>query len=155
MIRILFILLLALSPAHAAENVAATYPQAKSFFPEADRFGEFEGEPRAAPAYLGSTLLGWVFLTNDVLRIPAYSGKPINSLVGFDISGKIRGIAIVQHEEPILAVGISEERLKAFADQYRGKHVFDRIAIGAERPGHVAIDTISGALMRPIGGGSR
>jgi len=163
MIRILFIFLLALAPAHADErhagerhaddehaaevHVAEAYPQAKSFFPEADRFGALEGEPRAAPAYLGSTLLGWVFLTNDVLRIPAYSGKPINSLVGFDISGKIRGIAIVQHEEPILAVGITEQRLKSFADQYRGKNVFDRIAIGAERPGHVAIDTISGATM--------
>jgi len=147
MVRIFLILLLALSSAHAAENIADAYPQAKSFFPEADRFGELEGTPRAAPAYLGSTLLGWVFLTNDVLRIPAYSGKPINSLVGFDLSGKIRGIAIVAHEEPILAVGISEERLKAFADQYRGKNVFDRIAIGAERPGHVAIDTISGATM--------
>ena len=150
MARILAALLLVLAaglhPA-CAEDVAAAYPQAKSFFPEADRFGELEGEPRAAPAYQGEKLLGWVFLTNDVLRIPAYSGKPINSLVGFDLSGKIRGIAIVEHQEPILAVGISEERLKAFADQYRGKSVFDNIAIGAPRPGHVAIDTISGATM--------
>ena len=113
------LLAFALLPAHAAQSVVDAYPQAKSFFPEADRFGELEGEPRAAPAYLGGTLLGWVFLTNDVVRIPAYSGKPINSLVGFDIRGRIRGIAIVEHQEPILAVGISEQRLKAFADHGR------------------------------------
>jgi NosR/NirI family nitrous oxide reductase transcriptional regulator len=141
------LLALVLCSARAAQSVADAYPQAKSFFPEADRFGELEGEPRAAPAYHGGTLLGWVFLTNDVLRIPAYSGKPINSLVGFDLTGRIRGIAIVEHQEPILAVGISEQRLKAFADQYRSKSVFDNIAIGAPRPGHVAIDTISGATM--------
>jgi len=148
--RILAVILLALAaglqPARA-EDVAATYPQAKSFFPEADRFGGFEGTPRAAPAYQGDKLLGWLFLTSDVVRIPAYSGKPINSLVGFDLSGKIRGIAIVAHEEPILAVGISEQQLHAFTDQYRGKSVFDRVTIGAPRPGYVAVDTISGATI--------
>ena len=130
-----------------AEDAAAAYPQAKSFFPEADRFGEFEGSPRAAPAYEGGKLVGWLFLTSDVVRIPAYSGKPINSLVGFDLSGTIRGIAIVGHEEPILAAGVSEAQLHAFTDQYRGKSVFDRVTIGAPRPGYVAIDTISGATI--------
>jgi NosR/NirI family transcriptional regulator, nitrous oxide reductase regulator len=130
-----------------AADVATDFPQARTFFPEADRFGEFEGTPRAAPVYRGDRLLGYVFLTGDVVRIPAYSGKPIDTLVGFDLGGHITGLAIVQHEEPILAVGIGEDRLRAFTDQYRGKHVLDRIAIGAERPGHVAIDTISGATI--------
>jgi hypothetical protein len=146
--RILAALLLALALAPArAQDIAATYPQARSFFPEADRFGALEGTPRAAPAYKGGAVIGWLFLTSDVVHIPAYSGKPINSLVGFDVSGKIRGIAIVQHEEPILAVGVSEARLHAFSDQYRGKSVFDRVTIGAPRPGYVAVDTISGATM--------
>jgi polyferredoxin len=137
---------LAAPGAHAAD-VAAEYPQVRSFFPDADRFGPFEGTPPAARVYRGEQLLGYAFLTNDVVRIPAYSGKPINTLVGFDVGGHITGLAIVNHEEPILAVGISEERLRAFTDQYRGKSVLDRIAIGAERPGHVAIDTISGATI--------
>ena len=130
-----------------AADLAETYPQVREFFPAADRFGSLEGTPRAAPVYRGQELLGYVFLTNDAVRIPAYSGRPINSLVGFDRDGRITGVAIVQHEEPILAVGISEERLKAFADQYRGKSVFDRLVVGAARPGHVAIDTISGATI--------
>lgn len=130
-----------------AEDVATLHPQVRSFFPEADRFGPFEGTPPAARVFRGQELLGYAFLTNDVVRIPAYSGKPINTLVAFDVGGHITGLAIVHHEEPILAVGITEERLKAFTDQYRGKSVLDRIAIGAERPGHVAIDTISGATI--------
>ena len=146
---ILFVLLVALLAVGGvrAANVAATYPQARTFFPDADRFGDLEGAPRAAPVYRGERLLGYVFLTGDVVRIPAYSGKPINTLVGFDLAGRITGLAIVQHEEPILAAGISEARLHAFTDQYRGKSVFDRVTIGAVREGHVAVDAISGATI--------
>jgi polyferredoxin len=142
-------LLLACTPLGAArgQDVATLYPQAREFFPDADRLGAFEGDPVAAPAYRGERLLGYLFLTNDVVRIPAYSGKPINTLVGFDLAGRITGIAVVQHEEPILAVGISEQRLKAFTDQYRGKSVFDKITVGAPREGYVAVDTISGATI--------
>ncbi|MCC6608152.1 MAG: 4Fe-4S binding protein [Burkholderiales bacterium] len=143
------VLLLAAAPLGAArgEDIAARYPQAREFFPTADRFGATEGDPPAAPVYRGDALLGYVFLTNDVVRIPAYSGKPINTLIGFDVAGRITGVAIVQHEEPILAVGISEARLKAFTDQYRGKSVFDKITIGGPREDYVAVDTISGATI--------
>lgn len=148
----LFVILAALLAVPAFADVAAEYPQAKGWFPEAERFGPFEGEaegrPRAAPAYAaGGAVAGYVFLTSDVVRIPAYSGHPINSLVGVDASGRIRGVAIVGHQEPILAVGISEERLRAFNDQYVGKSVFDRVVVGSERPGAVSVDTISGATI--------
>ncbi|MFO1361849.1 MAG: 4Fe-4S binding protein [Burkholderiales bacterium] len=130
-----------------AADVATEYPQVRTFFPAADRFGPFEGTPPAAAAYRGGELLGYAFLTSDVVRIPAYSGKPINTLVGFDLAGRITGLEIVQHEEPILAAGITEERLRAFTAQYRGKSVFDRVTIGAPRAGHVAVDAISGATI--------
>lgn len=146
---ILAALLLACAQVGAAygEDTADVYPQARTFFPEADRFGAFEGEPPAAPVYRGDRLEGYLYLTNDVVQIPAYSGKPINTLVGFDLAGRITGIAIVHHEEPILAVGITEARLKAFTDQYRGKSVFEPITVGAPRPGYAAVDTISGATI--------
>ncbi len=129
------------------QDIGAAYPQAKAWFPEADRFGPLEGAPRAATVYAGSHAIGYVFLTSDAVRIPAYSGQPINSLVGLDLTGRIRGVAIVEHEEPILAVGIRDADLRAFSDQYRGKSAFERITIGAERPGYTAIDTISGATI--------
>jgi len=138
---------LALAAPAAAQGIAERYPQAKSFFPQATRFGALEGEPRAAPVYRDDALIGYLFLTGDLVRIPAYSGKPINTLVGFDLEGRLTGIAIVEHQEPILAVGVTEERLHAFADQYRGKRVFDKVTVGAPRPGYVTVDTISGATI--------
>jgi NosR/NirI family transcriptional regulator, nitrous oxide reductase regulator len=142
------LLVATLFAAPALADIGATYPQARGWFPEAVRFGVLEGEPRAAPAYDGrGAIAGYVFLTDDVVRIPAYSGRPINSLVGIDVAGRIRGVVIVEHHEPILEIGVSEERLRAFSEQYRGKSVLERIVVGAERPGAISVDTISGATI--------
>jgi polyferredoxin len=130
-----------------AADFADRYPQVRGFFPQGDRFGELEGEPPAAPVYRGKSLLGYAYLSTDVVQIPAYSGKPISMLVGFDISGHITGVEIVQHEEPILVIGITNERLQQFARQYVGKSVYDKIVIGGTREGYVTIDAISGATI--------
>ena len=121
------------APAHS-QTVDELYPQVKDFFPQADRFGEIEGKPPAAAVYRGERLLGYAYLTTDIIRIPAYSGHPINTLVGFDVDGRIVGIRIVEHQEPILLVGVSEERLHQFVSQYRGKSVFDHIVGGIDHP---------------------
>ncbi len=140
-------LLLGLAPPAHGQTIDELYPQVKEFFPQADRFGPIEGEPPAAAIYRGQRLLGYAYLTSDIIRIPAYSGHPINTLVGFDVDGRVVGIRIVEHQEPILLVGISEERLHRFVSQYRGKSVFDRFAIGAGGAGDTVIDAISGATI--------
>jgi len=143
---VLFLFLGMTAPAHA-ETIDELYPPVRDFFPQADRFGALEGKPPAAAVYRGQRLLGYAYLTDDVIRIPAYSGHPINTLVGFDLQGRITGLRIVEHQEPILVVGISEERLQRFVSQYKDKSVFDRVVIGAGADGDVAIDTISGATI--------
>jgi NosR/NirI family nitrous oxide reductase transcriptional regulator len=121
---------------------------AREFFPQANRVGEFEGDPLAAPVYRGDQLLGYVLRTTDVVRIPAYSGEPITLLVGFDLAGSITGLEIIKHEEPILVVGVSEQDLKHYADQYRGVSVLGKVKIGgAPREGYVTIDGITGATI--------
>jgi NosR/NirI family nitrous oxide reductase transcriptional regulator len=135
----------ATSYAHGT-GIVDRYPAAREFFPQATDFGELQGTPPAAAVYQGEHLLGYVFLTKDVFQIPAYSGKPINSLVGIDTQGRITGVRIVAHEEPILVVGVTPKHLRQFTDQYRGKSVSDHIAIGGSmRRGDVVIDSISGA----------
>jgi len=120
----------------------------RKFFPQADRVGEFEGDPLAAPVYQGDQLLGYVLRTTDIVRIPAYSGEPITLLVGFNLAGSITGLEIIKHAEPILVVGISEQDLKHYADQYRGVSVLGKVKIGgAPREGYVTVDGITGATI--------
>jgi NosR/NirI family transcriptional regulator, nitrous oxide reductase regulator len=132
---------------------AATLPAdqqalALSFFPGADRISELEGTPPAAAVFRGNTLEGYVFLTDQVVRIPAYSGEPISVLVGFDVAGEITGVRIVAHQEPILVVGITEDNLAAYVNQYTDKSVFQHFKVGGqERPGYVTVDGISGATI--------
>ena len=119
---------------------------ALKYFPQADRVGEFEGTPLAAPVYVGEQLLGYVLRTTDVAPIPAYSGEPITLLVGINLDGRITNVEITEHSEPILDAGVSELDLKYFIYQFGDITVQDRVKLGgAEREGYVTIDGISGA----------
>jgi hypothetical protein len=141
------IILICLGGLAAAADLPFIYPQMRGIFQDAEAYGGFEGLPPSVPVYKAGKVIGYLFLSDDVLRIPAYSGKPINTLIGIDTEGRIVGLAIVHHDEPILAVGITQERLNRYVAQYEGKSVFDKVIVGAPRPGHVNIDGISGATI--------
>lgn len=144
--RVLLLLLLAgMARAAGADPV---FDHAHRFFPNADRVGEFAGEPLAAPVYQDEQLLGYVVRTTDIAPIPAYSGKPITLLVGLDLRGTITGLQILEHSEPILVVGVSEQDLKRYVDQYQGVSVLERVKLGgSEREGYVTVDSITGATI--------
>lgn len=147
----LLLLLTLVVPVVGMADTLQDYPQARELFPQADRFGPFEGEPRAAEVHQGDELLGYLLLTNDIAPIPAYSGKPINHLVGMDLQGRLLGSYVIEHHEPILLAGIPEERLHRFAAQYKGKHVTDRVRVGSgTREGFVNVDGVSGATVTVI-----
>ncbi|HSH29704.1 MAG TPA: FMN-binding protein [Thiohalobacter sp.] len=141
----LLLALLCIRPVPAALPDAELVQQ---FFPESDGFGEYEGEPPAAKVFQGKRQLGYVFRTLPIAPIPAYSGKPIDMLVGLDMDGNITGVRVIEHHEPILLVGIPESSLDEFTDQYRGKSVEDRLKVGAgSREGYVNIDAVTGATV--------
>ena len=132
---------------HAGEDASSELP-VRFVFPQADRAGALTGSPPAAEVYAHDKLIGYAFLTDQILPIPAYSGKPITTLVGLDLQGTITGVRILKHEEPILQAGISERDLHRFISQYPGKHAADRIQVGQQqREGYLNIDGISGATI--------
>ena len=142
------ILLFTVSAGVLADDTLETYPEIRNFFPALTRVGDIAGEPPAAPVYQKNKLLGYVFSTQEIAPIPAYSGKPINILVGLNLYGNITGLKIIEHHEPILLVGVSEKQLKEYIDQYKDVNIFDRVRVGAEKKtGSVSIDTISGATI--------
>lgn len=97
-------------------------------------------------------LVGYVFLSTDIVDIPAYSGKPVVTLIGMDTKGIITGIRILRHSEPILLVGIPEGELTKFTKQYVGKFVGSKIEIGSTEgeEGTIGVDAISGATVTVI-----
>jgi len=139
------VLLAIMSGAIRADPV---FDMAERYFPQADSVGAFEGDPLAAPVHQGERLLGYVIRTTDIAPIPAYSGEPITLLVGLDLEGRIAGLDILKHSEPILVVGISEQDLKHYIDQYQGVSVLERVKLGgAEREGYATFDGITGATI--------
>jgi polyferredoxin/Na+-translocating ferredoxin:NAD+ oxidoreductase RnfG subunit len=121
---------------------------ALQYFPQATHIGEFEGEPLAAAVYRDEEVLGYLMRTTDIAPIPAYSGEPITLLVGLDLVGQITGLKITEHSEPILVVGISDQDLEHYVEQYRGVTVDKKVKLGgSEREGYVTIDGISGATI--------
>jgi NosR/NirI family transcriptional regulator, nitrous oxide reductase regulator len=123
-------------------------------FPAAVHFSDRKGRPAYVEAYGEdkTTVLGYVFLSTDIVDIPAYSGKPVVTLIGMDIKGVITGIKILRHSEPILLVGIPESELTKYIKQFIGKHAWDKIEIGSARKdaGYIGVDAISGATVTVI-----
>jgi NosR/NirI family nitrous oxide reductase transcriptional regulator len=124
--------------------------------PGADSFSPRKGKPAYVEAYRSDagqkTLLGYVFLSTDIVDIPAYSGKPVITLIGMDTKGIITGTLILRHSEPILLLGIPETVLTKFVKQYLGKFVGDKIEIGRSREGDgfIGLDAITGATVTVI-----
>lgn len=148
LVSVLFIVVAA---AAEAATIDETYPAVKSFFPDATRFGEISGDPPAAPVYRGDDIIGYAFASNDVVKIPAYSGKPVNLLLGLSTDGKITGAKVLEHHEPILLVGIPEQSLFDFAAKYVGRSVTEHVKVGAgKRKGFTNIDAITGATVTVI-----
>lgn len=82
-------------------------------------------------AYRGERLLGYLFLSTDLVDIPAYSGKPIVTLIAIDPKGIILDAAVVHHSEPILLVGIPPSALDDFLSQYIGHCICDQFEVAS------------------------
>ena len=133
-------------------DCAAVFPGAVSFSP---RKGQPPYVEAYGPAHNGEAhgpLLGYVMLSTDITDTPAYSGKPVVTLIGMDREGRYVGVKVLKHSEPILLLGIPEAALVNFNHQYVGKSVRDKIEVGPSRPEEqvLGVDAISGATVTVI-----
>ena len=113
-------------------------------FPGADEFGPPKGEPPTAPIYREGRLVGHAFLNSSFVNAAGYSGKPIHVLVALDLDGKIAGLELVDHREPIVLIGIPEKKIRDVLQAYVGLDVaaFAR----GQGAGH-EVDIVSGATV--------
>ncbi|KAB2967762.1 NosR/NirI family protein [Zoogloea sp.] len=132
------------------------YAPCREVLPEATTFSERKGQPSYVEGYRDDAgqkkKVGYVMLSTDITDIPAYSGKPVVSLIGMDTAGKFTGVKILKHSEPILLLGIPESALVKFNNQYLGQFVGDNIEIGRSRPEEnlIGLDAITGATVTVI-----
>ena len=153
----IFLILIILPSAGNAQARSDSARQLQIIFPGAERIGPFEGSPPAAAAWRGSEIIGYVFLTSDVVRSVGYSGKPIKTAVGLDTSGNITGAAVIEHHEPILVLGIDQSHLEAFVKTYTGINVRQKVVIGTAaanaqdgEDNTISVDGITGACVTSI-----
>lgn len=136
----LLLLLTITLPAQAIE-----LEQVREGFPTAERLEAADSQwPVSRVLASDDELLGYAFESVDVAPIPAYSGKPVNVLVGISLDGQIVQADVLSHSEPIMLVGIPESKLNSFADEHESAHVNDRLRVGDN------LDAISGATVTVI-----
>ncbi|WP_246883118.1 NosR/NirI family protein [Pseudomonas sp. Tri1] len=115
---------------------------------QADSISEPEGPFKVRKLSAAGKVLGYAFQSLDVVDIPAYSGKPINVQVILDPAGVILDAYVLEHHEPILLIGIAEEKLHAFSARYSGIKVNQRVVVGhSSDPNAVTVDAIAGATV--------
>ena len=128
----------------------------KDVMPGAEGFSIRQGRPSYVEAWRNvgdqRQIVGYVFLSTDIVDIPAYSGKPMITLIGMDPKGIISGVRILKHSEPILLVGIPESELNKFIAQYIGKFAGAKVEIGKSSAGddRIGLNAISGATVTVI-----
>ncbi|MGH6961639.1 MAG: 4Fe-4S binding protein, partial [Dongiaceae bacterium] len=141
------LLVAALAPALAADSRLAEFLgkiKPAELVDGADRFGAPEGTPPLVPVFQGDRLLGFAYLNSDVVDATGYSGKPIHILVALDLAGKLIDAKLMEHHEPIVLVGIPEEKIRAVIDHFRGT---DIRAIAAGSAEISMPDIVSGATV--------
>ncbi|EPJ95260.1 transcriptional regulator NosR [Pseudomonas sp. CFII68] len=115
---------------------------------QTDAISEPDGPFKVRKLSAAGKVLGYVFQSLDVVDIPAYSGKPINVQVILDPAGVILDAYVLEHHEPILLIGIAEEKLHAFSARYSGIKVNQRVVVGhSSDPNAVTVDAIAGATV--------
>ncbi|BAL24720.1 NosR/NirI family protein [Azoarcus sp. KH32C] len=132
------------------------YVPCNEVLPGATVFSERKGQPPYVEGYSEQNgqrkLVGYVMLSTDITDTPAYSGKPVITLIGMDTQGHFVGVKILKHSEPILLLGIPESALVRFNQQYLGQFIGSNIEIGQSRPAEniIGLDAISGATVTVI-----
>lgn len=145
-----FVILLILSVCASslqAREYEAEQQRLDKFFPGAS-LSSAEGDYQVRTITKGDEVLGYAFQSINVVDIPAYSGKPINMQVLLDPQGVIVDAYVLEHHEPILLIGIPEQKLHDFNAKYQGIRADQRVVVGRSSDSNaVTIDAVTGATV--------
>ena len=125
-----------------AERLAP--PVVARAFPEAEAVGAVEGAPPVAEALRGGAVAGYLFSTWDLAAPAGYSGEPFDIVGGVDLEGRLTGIVLLEHYEPMIGPElIPEEAMQRYLDNLAGARVDRRV----RKAGGRGVDGVSGATI--------
>ena len=132
-----------------AKEYEAEQQRIDQFFPKVTQISEPEGEYKVRTLMDGvGTVYGYAYQSMDVVDVPAYSGKPINMQVLLGPDGTIIDAYVLEHHEPILLIGIPEQKLHDFTAKYAGIKADQRVVVGRSKdPKAVTVDAVTGATV--------
>ncbi|MFL1417052.1 transcriptional regulator NosR [Pseudomonas fildesensis] len=147
-LALLVLLLITCTAAQAKPYGDIEQQRIDNTFPQHDAVSAPGGKFKVRTITQAGKPVGYVFQSLDVMAIPAYSGKPINTQVILDTAGVIRDAYVLEHHEPILLIGIPEVKLHEFTAHYAGVDVRQRVVVGrSSDPKAVTVDAIAGATV--------
>lgn len=117
-------------------------PAVQQLFPSATRLIEKQGTPPVYQAFQLDQLLGYAFESTDYSSLQGFSGKPIRLLIGMTPEGKLTGVSVLEHHEPVFLHGLGEQALFDFAGQYAGRNIATPIVVGSTHGGSVDGDAV-------------
>ncbi|MEO1817507.1 4Fe-4S binding protein [Pseudomonas sp.] len=130
---------------HASER---PWQRVQEMLPEATSWSAPEGDYAVRKVLADDQLLAYQFETINVVDIPAYSGKPVNLQVLLSPEGSIIDAFVLEHHEPILLVGIPEQKLHDFSAKYQGIKADQRVVVGkSQDESVVTVDAVTGATV--------
>ena len=98
------------------------------------------------PVYSAGRPIGFLFSTAELTDVVGFSGAPFNFVVGLDLQGKITGVVLVEHAEPIIDYNHMGAQLTRFIAQYAGLDLGGSFSLSSKgTPG--GINGISGATV--------
>jgi NosR/NirI family nitrous oxide reductase transcriptional regulator len=101
----------------------------EAIFPTATRIGARDPDIPVIPVYQLNQLLGYVFESNDFVDFMGFAGEPINILIGLDPQGVMKGLKILQHNEPIFVYGLGQAPFVDFVNKYKEHSIRERFII--------------------------
>jgi len=107
----------------AMTAAAPDLPLARRLFPNAAAISRIERRDTNPPVFAAigpAGLVGLIASTWEIAGSLGYSSRPIDILVGISPQARITGAILVQHNEPILTLGISSADIEKYVQGFAG-----------------------------------
>lgn len=93
-------------------------------------------------------IVGYIGSTWEIAGSVGYSGRPLDVLVALSPEAVIRGAQLMQHNEPVLTLGISDADIAAYVSSFAGQDLAAPVAERKALPDVISRATVSTGVIR-------